>query len=1124
MNPDVHAPYIAELKSAGDWAGLIRYAVGHVSDLEHAYRPALAAAIEILEGEGGRFGPLAAWLRLRLESPYEPIDLPDLALLGLDETQWISIEFARTLPWVALCELAGQFPAERQTPMFELGLLAANQWSTAAAALGDRPTAALAAHLSGRASESLGRLEDCEAGYAEALGIRRALAESRPEVYLSDVAMTLNNLGNVLRGLNRLEDSESAYTEALGIRRALANSRPEVSLPDVATTLNNLGAVLRGLNRLEESEAAYAEALGIRRALANSRPEVYRPDVAMTLNNLGIVLQLLNRLEDSESAYAETLGIYRALAKSRPEVYLPAVATTLNNLGTVLESLNRLEASESSFAEAMGIRRALANSRPEVYLPGLAMTLNNLGAVIDRLNRLEESESAYAEAVRIYRELAKSRPEVYLPGLAMTLNNLGVVLESLNRLEESESAYDEAQKFFEKLRERLGSSQLQERIALYHNFARLVLRKEPERRWPDWGRARELLREGTRLAERYRGMFTDPRERIRVQEEMGAMYRVRVEVCLKCGEILGDASGYAEAVEAAEASRARALLDALAQRILPKDAPIELQDEFRELQRDLRRAQRRLHFEEEVLLRLPKEETPAADAPPEPDDFEPELDAPEDTDRAGAFAGLDRPRFLRQAARLTVELAQLATTERIAAARAYIAERKPRYDALVAQLREFEPGFDPDRAVDSFRVEKRAAYFADGERGVYVLMSRTKEHVVLMIVAAEGPPIAVRATQLSAAAAGELVARSWAAQSDGRGTDEERFERLRATIAEIVRAIEPFVRLDLIPALERAGLEPGDRLVLVPDEILGFLPWHAATDAAGTNLSARYRLGQTPSLSILGPCLERPAGPPRTYFGIEDPTSTLPGAEPELAMAMKRFEEPESTRESKLDTLITGARRADVVHWIGHSTFSVAVPYWSGLVLDRSERNERTDPKTSETKNYPRTIIPRDLATFIDLDCGLTLENCSLAILSGCMSGLALPAKGSEPVSLVSALLHSGAKCVVASLWPVSDAACVLLIDRFLTAWLDDERTVIDALEVARTWLRELSVDDLKEWLKKSAVMNEKHRAQSKRILERIIHDHPSDHRPFAEPYYWAAFVAAGHGWEKPPAAAEARG
>jgi nephrocystin-3 len=59
----------------------------------------------------------------------------------------------------------------------------------------------------------------------EALEIYRRLADKEPQVYEPYVAMTLNNLGNVLDNLRRFEEAEGAYREALGIYRRLADRR-----------------------------------------------------------------------------------------------------------------------------------------------------------------------------------------------------------------------------------------------------------------------------------------------------------------------------------------------------------------------------------------------------------------------------------------------------------------------------------------------------------------------------------------------------------------------------------------------------------------------------------------------------------------------------------------------------------------------------------------------------------------------------------------------------------------------------------------------------------------------------------------------------------------------------------
>ena len=413
--------------------------------------------------------------------------------------------------------------------------------------------------------------------------------------------MTLNNLGNGQWGLHRFEDAVASFEEALAIRRQLAAIHPDVYLPNVAATLNNLGNVQSDLHRSEGAVTSYEEAVAICRQLAAVRPDVYLPHVAMTLNNLGTVQRDLHRFERAVANYEEALAIRRQLAAIHPDVYLPNVATTLNNLGNVQSELHRCEVAMASFEEALAICRRLAAARPGVYLSDVAITLNNLGTVQRDLHQFEGAAASYEEALAAYRQLAAARPDVYLPNVAMTLNNLGIVQSDLHRFQGAVASYEEAREIYEEHKEQLGSAHLMDRIFMYGNYARLVLQDRPEQNWPDYGLARELLREGCDLAESFRSMFSDPRERIRVQHEEYALYALRVQVSLKCGELFHDSTAYEEALEAAEASRSRSLLDALAQQILPEGVPFDLQQNFLKLQRNLRRAQRRLHQEWEVL-------------------------------------------------------------------------------------------------------------------------------------------------------------------------------------------------------------------------------------------------------------------------------------------------------------------------------------------------------------------------------------------------------------------------------------------------------------------------------------------------------------------------------------------
>ncbi len=109
----------------------------------------------------------------------------------------------------------------------------------------------------------LGRREDALAAAEEATGIYRRLAAERPDAFLPDLAMSLNNLGGRLSELGRREDALAAAEEAVEIRRRLAAERPDAFLPDLAGSLNNLGNRLSELGRREDALAAAEEAVTI---------------------------------------------------------------------------------------------------------------------------------------------------------------------------------------------------------------------------------------------------------------------------------------------------------------------------------------------------------------------------------------------------------------------------------------------------------------------------------------------------------------------------------------------------------------------------------------------------------------------------------------------------------------------------------------------------------------------------------------------------------------------------------------------------------------------------------------------------------------------------------------------
>ena len=278
-----------------------------------------------------------------------------------------------------------------------------------------------------------------ETYYRAALERYRALAGDNPAAFAPDVAMTRNNLANLLQNANRYEEAETLYREALNDYRALADDNPALA-PDVAAACNNLAALSQNARRYEDAETLYREALKIRRALAEANPAAFVPDVADTRNNLATLLAQSKRYEEAETLYREALNDYRALAEANPAALAPDVAMTCNNLAALLSQSKRYEEAETLYREALKIRRALAEANSAAFAPYVVDTCNNLAALLDDTRRYEEAEALYREALARSRALADGNPAA----LAVTCDSLAILLQKVSRYDEAEAFFREA--------------------------------------------------------------------------------------------------------------------------------------------------------------------------------------------------------------------------------------------------------------------------------------------------------------------------------------------------------------------------------------------------------------------------------------------------------------------------------------------------------------------------------------------------------------------------------------------------------------------------------------------------------------------------------------------------------
>lgn len=234
------------------------------------------------------------------------------------------------------------------------------------------------------------------------------------------------------------------------------------------------------------------------------------------------------------------------------------------------------------------------------------------------------------------------------------------------------------------------------------------------------------------------------------------------------------------------------------------------------------------------------------------------------------------------------------------------------------------------------------------------------------------------AFQLAALRHGEAPVRAHLATLTARA--EQRLARLRTLLWA-----------PLAPAL--AGVPGGvRRLVVVPHGVLGRLPWGALVDDDALPLAL------APSARAALRALSRPARPPRRVLALGE-SSRLPqaGAEAAQVAACHGGGTVRVGEAATLAALREHAAGADLVHLACHAEFRQDNPRFSRLLL-------------------------ADAALSADEAETLPLAGATV-VLSACETGVAEVAGGDEHVGLVRAFLVAGAARVVASHWPVDDAA-----------------------------------------------------------------------------------------------------
>jgi CHAT domain-containing protein/Tfp pilus assembly protein PilF len=231
----------------------------------------------------------------------------------------------------------------------------------------------------------------------------------------------------------------------------------------------------------------------------------------------------------------------------------------------------------------------------------------------------------------------------------------------------------------------------------------------------------------------------------------------------------------------------------------------------------------------------------------------------------------------------------------------------------------------------------------------------------------------------------------------------------------------------------------------------------------------------------------------------------LPGSRAEVRAIAKLFPAADTllgakASEQALDDLARQGKLKSYrfLHLATHGHASERQPLESFLAL--SDR-DLPDPLTRVLAGKP--------AYTGQLKAGHILQSweldADLVVLSACQSGLGKYEGGEGYVGFAQPLFACGARSLVMSLWSVPDRATALLMVRFYQNLLGKRQGLkrplgkAEALGEAKRWLRSLSHQEADRAL---AALSPK--------LTLHARERSKKGKPFAHPFFWAAFILAG--------------
>jgi CHAT domain-containing protein/Tfp pilus assembly protein PilF len=836
-----------------------------------------------------------------------------------------------------------------------------------------------------RLYEEAGAVAERAGTLGNAAVIAYALSEPRQAIELAETAVSLQEAVANKEGAASSHLNLAVLYGTLGEiepaqqhhLRAIALAREIGDRRGEATAINNFGVFLGQNGDRQQALVLLEQALAMRRELHDSAGD------GATLASLGSFYSQLGEPQTAKE-YLE-----RALLLFREAQDVVNLATTLNLLGRVRLDLGDTKGALEAQNEALQIERRSGDRRGEAF------SAQSLGEIAASLGDHAKALELFQQALDLQRALGNRRGE------ASALHALGSSRAARGESDEARTAYEAA---------------LPLRVAVADRGGEIVTRLALARLLRDRGDLAGAQREAAAavdLVETLRTKVTAQELRAGYLAGFRGVYDVLVDVLMRLDEKESGRGHAAEALAIHERGRARALLEQL------RENQVELREgmapELIDRQTILRRT---LASKAEAQMRLLSRKEPdtagAAEMAREIDAIRLELDRLEARMRA------ESPRFaaLSPAQPLSLAEIQAEVLDADTVLLEYAVSKEGSYLWVVSR-----DGLEAHRLPEAEKMEAKA-------RRAYELLATP--------IAAKGAGANELPTLLRELS--ETLLRPAAAKLEGKRIAVVPTGALQllplAVLPDPLQPDSPLVARHEVVGLPSASVgaflrrahagrpTPSQTLAVFADPVFSSddeRVGHRSRATAKTVVVANSiaPAAATPSRDSLAHALRDAGlnGLPRLPFSRREAQNIAA-----LVPARERLEALDF--DANLDT-VRSPRLSDfrILHFATHGFLAASHPQYSGLVLSL------VDERGQEQRGFLSAADVFNLRLAADL-----------VVLSGCRTGLGKVVAGEGVVGLTRAFLHAGAERVVASLWPVDDAATAELMRRFYEGMLGKRR------------------------------------------------------------------------------------